>query len=213
MTTTVYFDLDGTLLDYSDSFAELFARTVPLNVDDEMVETYSERVLEALRGVEKRPYRRAFAVVCEEYDLDLDPEMLAARYVETEVAATRLHPRVRRLVTAVSARHPTGILTNGDGRMQRRKIDEHDLGEHLDAVLVSNEVGSRKPDRDIFEQAKRRLPADTFVYIGDTYEEDIVPATEAGFETVYVGTERRPEAVVSARGTAELAPVALALMD
>lgn len=213
MTTTVYFDLDGTLLDYSSSFADLFARAVPVDADDEMVETYSKQVLEALGGVEEHPYRRAFAVVCEEHDLDLDPGTLAATYVEIEAAATRLSPRVRRLVSAVSARHRTGILTNGDGRMQRRKIDVHDLGEHFDAILVSNEVGSRKPDRDIFEEAKRRLPADTFVYVGDSYEEDILPAAEVGFETVYVGNDRRSDAVVSARGSEELASVLLALFD
>jgi putative hydrolase of the HAD superfamily len=59
--------------------------------------------------------------------------------------------------------------------MQRRKLAEHGLADLVDTGIVSNEVGSRKPDQDVFEEARKRLPAETFVYVGDTFEEDIGP--------------------------------------
>ena len=61
----------------------------------------------------------------------------------------------------------------------------------MDGVVVSNELGSRKPSTDIFEEAKKRLPAETAIYVGDTFEKDIVPARSAGFDTVYVGEPER----------------------
>ncbi|MFC7115927.1 HAD family hydrolase [Natronoarchaeum sp. GCM10025703] len=213
MTTAVYFDLDGTLLEYSSPFAELFTRTVPTDASEDMIETYSRNVLAGISQSDERPYEQAFDAVRVEYDLDVDPAALAKKYIETEADATRLSPSVRGLVEAIATQHPTGILTNGDGRMQRRKIETHGLAELVDTVIVSGEVGTRKPDNGIFEIARERLPADTFVYIGDTFEEDIVPAREAGFETVYIGDDDRPDAPVAASDMEELAALLRPLLD
>jgi len=212
MTTTVYFDLDGTLLDYTTPFAELFVQTLPTEATKKMVETYSEQILSAITQVEEDPYRQAFDVICQEYNIDVSPDTLATEYIEREATATRVSPSVRQLVEVLSIQCQTGILTNGDGQMQRRKLEEHGLDDLVDTVIVSNEVGSRKPELEIFEEAKKRLPAETFVYIGDTFEEDIVPAQEAGFKTVYVGENHQPDAPVATRGTEELAGLLLPLI-
>ncbi|WP_206664906.1 HAD family hydrolase [Halorubrum salsamenti] len=212
MTATVYFDLDGTLLDYAVPFEELFARTLPTDPTEEMVKTYSERVLRGIERVESDPYERAFDAVRERYDLDVNPAALATEYVELEAGATRLAPAVRALVATVADRHDVGVLTNGDGRMQRRKLAEHGLDDLIDAVIVSNEVGARKPSRAIFDAARERLPAETTVYVGDTYDEDIVPAREAGFETVYVGDEDPSDRSVTAPGTEALASLLVPLL-
>lgn len=212
METAVYFDLDGTLLDYTAPFSELVSRTVPVPVTDEMVDMYSEQVLEGLANLHDAPYERAFEALCETYGLDLDPASLATAFVDTEVSSTTVPPAARTLVEAVASQHHTGVLTNGDGRMQRRKLAEHGLDSLVDAVVVSNEFGARKPDRAIFEGARERFPADTVVYVGDTYEEDIVPARDAGFLTVYVGEEDRSAAAVSADGIEELAALLVPLL-
>ena len=212
MATTVYFDLDGTLLDYSTPFAKLFAQTLPTEATNEMSETYSKEVLSSITALEERPYQRAFSAVREKYSLSVDPEALAAEYIEKEATATRISHTVLSLVESIATQHQTGILTNGDGQMQRRKIENHGLDELVDEIIVSNEVGSRKPDSDIFKKAKKRLPAESFVYIGDTFEEDIVPAREAGFETVYVGENDQPNTSVAASTTEELAELLLPLL-
>ncbi|KZN23827.1 haloacid dehalogenase [Haladaptatus sp. R4] len=213
MTTAVYFDLDNTLLEYTASFGEITAGSLPVEPTEEMLVRYSDAVLGAITELQSNPYERAFAAVCEEHGLDSDPSTLATRHIENEAEATRIQPAVRRLVETVSARHPTGILTNGDGRAQRRKIEAHGLETLVDTVIVSNEFGARKPDPEIFEEAKRRLDADEYIYIGDTFEEDIVPAREQGFGTVYVGDESRPAAPVSAADMTELADVLLPLIE
>lgn len=207
MTATVYFDLDGTLLEYTRSFDELVAEVLPADVDDTepVVAAYCERVLTALNDLEDDPCERAFAAVCREYDIAGDPEALADEYVRTEVAATRVPESVHRLVELVAQEHNAGILTNGDGRIQRRKLEAHGLDDLVDAAIVSNEFGARKPAVELFEHAKAQLPAETHVYVGDTFEEDIVPARAQGFETVYVGDEHRPAATLTVTDTADLA--------
>lgn len=212
MTTTVYFDLDGTLLEYTTPFTELLERTLPTDASDEMVEQYSTKVLSGIADVEENPYRQAFEMVRREYDLDIDPEALATEYIKKEAAATEVPAEVKRLVEHVASQHKTGILTNGDGRMQRQKIEHHGLDEFVDTVLVSNELGVRKPNHGIFQEAKDRLPAETFIYIGDTFVQDIIPAREMGFQTIYVGDDTRADSAVAANGTEQLAAVLLPLI-
>jgi putative hydrolase of the HAD superfamily len=212
VTTAVYFDLDGTLLEYDVGFDDLFARTLPVPATPAATETYTERVLAALREGEAAPYERAFAATCDAHGLDADPAVLADEYVDREVAATRLPPSVGRLVTAVAERFPTGVLTNGDGRVQRRKLAAHDLDDRLDAVVVSNEVGVRKPDPAVFDLARERLPADTHLHVGDSHEEDVVPARERGFVTVHVDEGDAPAAHATADDATDLAAVLLPLL-
>ena len=215
MTTTVYFDLDGTLLEYTRPFDDLFAQVVPASIDvtDEMTDTYGNRLLTALDDLEDDPFERAFAAVVREYDVPVDPAVLADEFVRAEVEASRITDPVRRLVELVTHHHSAGVLTNGDGRTQRRKLEAHGLDDVVDSVVVSTEVGARKPSPEIFEHAKAALPADTFVYVGDTYEEDVVPARECGFETVYVGDDHGPAATLTVTDTEDLAAVLGALLE
>ncbi|MFC7215655.1 HAD family hydrolase [Saliphagus sp. GCM10025334] len=213
MTTTVYFDLDGTLLEYTTPFDDLLAGVLSEDPSPELAEYFSDQVLEGITEIEPDPYERAFEAACDRYGVSGDPPSLAADYVALEASSTTIDPAVRRLLESVADRHRTGILTNGDGPMQWRKIEEHGLDEIVDEVIVSNDLGARKPDPEIFEEAKARLPADAYLYVGDTYEHDIVPAREQGFETVYVGDEERPEASVAASGTDALASLLLPLLE
>ncbi len=209
----MYFDLDGTLLQYETPFENLVRATLPAEAPEAAADTYTERVLGALSAQRDAPYERAFAAVCDAHGLDADPDELAAEYRDREVATTHVPDPARDLLRAVAAHHPTGILTNGEGRMQRRKLTAHGLADVVDAVLVSNAVGVRKPDPEIFERARKRLPADTHVYVGDTDEEDVVPAREAGFEAVYVGDESHETPVaVATDGIEALAAVVVPLL-
>lgn len=61
--------VDGTLLDYTAPFADLFAETLPTDASEETTDAYFERVLSGITQVEENPYRRAFESVRQEYDL------------------------------------------------------------------------------------------------------------------------------------------------
>ncbi|WP_265111520.1 HAD family hydrolase [Halosolutus halophilus] len=188
MTTAVYFDLDGTLCSYDVPFEAQFETTVSPYGEptDAAYEAYVDRLFDALENCEADPYCRAFEAVAEQIDLDATPHTLAREHCETELEASVVTASAKRVVERVATTAPTGILTNGDGRQQRSKLERHGLAEPVDEVIVSNSVDVRKPDRRIFELAKARLPAEDYVYVGDSYEEDVVGARSAGFTTVYV---------------------------
>lgn len=97
--------------------------------------------------------------------------------------------------------------------MQRRKLEAHGLEHLVDEIVVSNRIGARKPAAEISEHAKSKLAAETFVYVGDFLEEDVVPARTHGFETVYVGDENPPEATLTVVDAEDLAAVVGPLLE
>jgi putative hydrolase of the HAD superfamily len=87
----------------------------------------------------------------------------------------------------------TGILTNGNERVQQAKIDAIGLRDVLDIIVISEAVGLKKPDKAIFRLTTDRLgiaPAAT-LFVGDNPETDIIGAAQAGLQTAWFrnGTE------------------------
>lgn len=82
----------------------------------------------------------------------------------------------------------TGIVTNGYTAMQTRKLEHHRLPEHTDFVLISEAVGSHKPDRGIFEEALRRadVAPGSALFVGDNLRNDIAGAEAAGIAAVLI---------------------------
>ncbi|MGO7845418.1 HAD family hydrolase, partial [Rhizobium johnstonii] len=56
-------------------------------------------------------------------------------------------------------------------------------------MVISGDIGLRKPAREIFELAARRfdLPVDSCIFVGDNPEDDILGADSAGMHAVYFG--------------------------
>ena len=65
------------------------------------------------------------------------------------------------------------------------------ISEFFNVVVVSEEVGWRKPSSKIFQTALNKLQIEPFdaVYIGDSPIEDIKGAKEAGLKTVFVPSQ------------------------
>jgi len=80
------------------------------------------------------------------------------------------------------------VLTDGDALKQYEKILRLRIQDFLDDIVITEEVGMRKPNPKLFELALNRLNVKTTetIYIGDNYERDIVPCFELGIRTVLV---------------------------
>ena len=196
MTTAVFFDLDFTLLQYTDDFESIFDRAIP-NAPEGAYERYVEELVEAFDRLAPDAHRAALDAVVTEFDVDCSLEMAVERYYEAELDATTVPAQTRSALERVAAHHPTGILTNGAPRMQRAKVERHELDSVVDAVVVSNDsaVGARKPAGEIFDAGEAALPAEAYVYVGDDYDEDIVGARRAGWEAIHVAADGPDDAV------------------
>lgn len=190
MTTVALFDLDGTLVHFDRPFEGIIGdtcRAVGFAPPDGLPRRYVELFFEHLRDGAADPYHHGAMDLVAEFGLDLDPGGFAERYVEAELAATSVPEPVRETLDALSAEYTLGVLTNGHGPVQRRKLDAHGLAEYFDDVVAATDVGVLKPDPEVFRLAMERLPAERHVYVGDSLEYDVRPAKALGLGTVLVG--------------------------
>ncbi len=89
-----------------------------------------------------------------------------------------------------------GILTNGHSVMQNRKIDVAGLRPLMDAVLVSDDVGIRKPDGEVFRRlaAAVGVPPHQCLFVGDHVANDLGGAKNGGMQPLYMDAFDRREA-------------------
>ena len=88
-----------------------------------------------------------------------------------------------------------GIITNGPSEHQWSKIKTLGVERWIDKenIIVSGDYSINKPDVRIFEimQEKLQLPNDSLYYIGDSLENDIVGANNAGWKAIWINRYKR----------------------
>jgi putative hydrolase of the HAD superfamily len=102
------------------------------------------------------------------------------------------YPRTAELLSALRARVPIGLVTDGDPVVQRSKLASLGLSSAFDVCVFSDELGRahRKPDPLPFRVALRELglAPSGVVVVGDRPSKDIAGAVAAGMRAVRVLT-------------------------
>ncbi|MCT8139733.1 HAD family hydrolase [Anaerobacillus sp. CMMVII] len=81
-----------------------------------------------------------------------------------------------------------GIITNGTADTQYNKINKLALNQWFsdDCILISEEVKVCKPNREIFDLAKKKLQSDgDYLFVGDSWDHDVIGAIEAGWDSIF----------------------------
>jgi putative hydrolase of the HAD superfamily len=86
------------------------------------------------------------------------------------------------------------IVSNIDDDQFEPMVERLGLRQLVDATTTSDEAGSCKPDRRIFELAlgKAGCPATRALFVGDTPSHDIVGAAAVGMRTAWLAVDARP---------------------
>lgn len=189
--TGVYFDCDGTLVEFIKPYGDIVADAVEalgVAFDSDLRERFDGCFFQAFEAFDPDPYRRAFDAAFAGTGHDVEPAHAADALVEAELDATRLREGTRETLERLRDRRDVrlGVLSNGVPRVQRAKLERHGIADLFETFVVSYDVGAHKPDPEIFAVAEERLQADRYVYVGDDYDGDIAPAREAGWLGVHV---------------------------
>lgn len=194
----VLFDFDETLQDRRAAYMA-YARDFLTALCPEMTERERETEAQYMTDLNNGGYRTGginwdhreyFAMVAAHLGRELpDLPAVIEDYRRRFPQKTRLLPGAVSLLNALRERGLlVGIVTNGSGIVQSRKLDHSGLRPLLDAVLISETEGVQKPDPELFCRAAARLgvsPAQC-VYVGDHPQNDIEGAGNAGMHPVQV---------------------------
>jgi len=155
-------------------------------VDRLVAESYEQRRMEEVAQAEM--FRQALSGIGFDLPDDVIEHIVALDHsaysnsmtVEPEVLATL--EELRR------AEYRMGLVSNISLRpdLMRADLERMGLAQYLDATVFSSEVGVRKPDPRIFQEALDRLrvePPET-VFVGDRLYDDVSGAQAVGMRSV-----------------------------
>jgi putative hydrolase of the HAD superfamily len=207
---TIFFDVDDTLYDHLQPLRGALQDVLGLQDDFPYAEAYhrfryysdwlsAQEDLSAVPepdAVERMRSRR-FELTMGEFGIALQSgqaQELQSRYLSRQFEITPFHG-VYDLIRRLQAEgHTVGLITNGEGQHQRRKLEALDLFSlvHERLIFISGEVGYAKPDRRLFDHVNKqtRTSADNCYYIGDSWRNDVAGAVDAGWNIIWFNHRR-----------------------
>jgi len=228
----VLFDLDDTVLDNrsaaqhalhacvgerSDIFGTItgeqaFERWVGINV--QLWNDYGRGVLNE-RQLRHQRAARLLVWACDTsgacYTESAANEFME-RYFELFIAAARPLDGVPELLDYLHSETSLGVVTNGFADVQRARLDAAGLASRFGHVIISEEVGHRKPQPEIFRHALDLfgVQPDEAVMVGDSLDYDIAGAHAAGLATVWLRSagDGRDATAVATASVVEIAELA-----
>lgn len=138
---------------------------------------------------------RRFREFVEEFGLEEDPVRLAEAYTEALSRQAPLLPEALAVCRALAARYPLALVTNGIPQVQRGRLARSPLNGLFQAVVISEEVGSPKPEPQMLTIALERLggiPPQEALMVGDSLRSDMRAGLNAGVDTCWVNAKKAP---------------------
>lgn len=227
----ILFDLDDTILAYDavaepcweevcGQFAPLLGRDaselyVAIKEMREWYESDSER--QRYVWVHLLEYRREVVGMTFDRLGITAPELavaLADSYSKRKWEAIHVVPGAMEALSRLKgSKLRLALVTNGDSKSQRGKIERFVLGHLFDYILIQEEFGAGKPDERVFLHAldKLNVKPDEAWMVSDNLERDIGGAQVVGISGIWVdwrgaglpaSTQIRPQRII--RSIAEL---------
>ncbi|WP_428910018.1 HAD family hydrolase [Niallia sp. Krafla_26] len=209
---TFIFDLDDTLYDRTQPLQSALldfppAENIPFDVFLKVFTKNSDIAFDRVReGVwslaESHIYRIKETLAPLGIHINEDQARVFQQTYQHHQQHIELYPAMSELLNFLKEKdiQPL-IITNGPAQHQRTKIKNLGLDRYFtqEQVIISGEEGIAKPDVRIFEIAQERFQfqhKDAW-YIGDSFNNDIVGASRAGWKTIWLTKDQQIDTPLS----------------
>lgn len=195
--STILFDLDGTLFDYDASEAKALESTFKdfkLSFDENVIPRYRELNARLWKQFEEGTLSqkiikvRRFEQLSDALDLTFNAEKFSQKYLFHLSEGTDLIEGAREIIEHLSGMADLVLITNGLTTVQRPRIKNSGMEQYFREVIISEEVGSAKPDAKIFDIIFDRLGfpvKEKVLIVGDSLTSDIAGGINYGIDTCW----------------------------
>jgi putative hydrolase of the HAD superfamily len=199
---TVFIDLDHTLWDFEKNSHETISELFQQYELNRYGITNAENFIEVYRQVNTRMwdlYHRnkiskeflrsgRFKLALSDFNIENESltESLAADYLKICPQKKHLFPNTIKTLDYLQAKYQLHIITNGFVEVQHHKIRNSGIGSYFKHIHISEEIGFKKPEPEIFNYAVGLSGSahEHCIMIGDNPETDIMGAINAGIDHI-----------------------------
>lgn len=197
--TTIYFDLDNTLLDFTATEKAAITQLLQLHnlpISDEIIKTYSKINQSWWERFEKGEIEKSqifegrFKTFLEFYGFKASSEKMSADYFGLLASGHDVIDGAEAVLKYVKNNgYTVCITTNGISKTQYRRIAESGLKRYFDYVFVSEQAGHQKPEKEYFDYVMANSPEkdkSKIIVIGDSQSSDILGGINFGVDTCWL---------------------------
>ena len=199
----IFFDLDRTLWDFDAAAEVAFEKIydqfhlkdlgIPSAHEFHLVyHPLNEKLWELYRAnliTKDELNHTRFMKPLEHYGIHDDElaDHLSEDYVYWSPRIVRLVPGTMELLDYLKPKYHLHLITNGFQEVQHTKLSGSGMEPYFETLTVSEEVGVKKPNPEIFEYALRKAgaTAEESLMIGDEMDVDIDGARAAGMDQIF----------------------------
>ena len=196
--TTIYFDLDNTLLDFTKSEHTAITSLLKLyNLphDDETAKLYSEinasfwKAFELGEIKKEEIFSGRFVKLLESLGEERDPKAMGEDYFKLlSEGYDVIEGAFQVLEYWRDKGYKIYATTNGVAFTQYKRIKNSGLEPLFDGIFVSEEAGHQKPEKEYFDYVIDNTDEkcrDNILVIGDSQSSDILGALNAGLDSCW----------------------------
>ena len=205
MITDILWDVDGTLLDFSAAeraaIRSLFSEFGLGVCTGEMLARYSRINVLFWQRLERNELAKSQVLLgrFEQFfgEYGIDPQLAPSFNKKYQL---RLGDTIvfrddsLNVVRSLKGRVRQYVVSNGTVAAQTKKLERSKLGELMDRVFLSEELGIEKPNSGFFEKVFdviRPVDRSTVMIVGDSLTSDIQGGMNAGIKTCWYNPGRK----------------------
>lgn len=120
---------------------------------------------------------------------------LATTHTDAVCGSAYLPDTHREALRRLGERHRLALISNFDHAPAcRRLLAREGLADRFEVIVISDELGLRKPHPRVFEAALDALglPASACLFVGDSFTDDVAGARRCGMKAAWVNARGRP---------------------
>lgn len=178
------------LLDYIHSLGHA--------VDETSLKRAMDGMLTKLRKAREKNLEPTFEELYSSvlYKLGITPsEGLLSHVYELYVRSfpSQTIPGAERALTALQGLYKLAVISNATSNFPRHALKKCGLNKFFRVVVVSRDIGIRKPDPRIFKYTleKLRVKPQQAIHVGDSIKHDIIGAKRTGMKTIWIKREEQ----------------------
>lgn len=198
--TDIFFDLDETIWDFKDNV--LLALEAVLKQHEIDIEL--DAFLEAYRPINSKYWmlyrankidktglhRGRFKDSFTELNMEMPEDQLNVfleNYTLSLVNYNTLFPGAYETLYYLNQQYALHVLTDGFSDLQNKRLEKSKVKKYFKTLTASDEVGSTKPNPQIFEAAlsKAKAKKENSIMIGDNLDFDVLGARDFGIKAIH----------------------------